>query len=76
MVSCGDQTLLENPPSARLQNMGFHTSPSPIGESEARGAKPVGVRGSIGGEATDVTRPHPNPPPLGEGIKINDLPLV
>ncbi len=27
-------------------------------------------------ESTDFTRPHPNPPPLGEGIKINDLPLV
>ena len=31
---------------------------------------------SQGVEATDFTRPHPNPPPLGEGIKINDLLLV
>ena len=54
-------------------------SPSPSGESEARGAKPVGVRGVESVDTLLFDRPHPNPPLWGEGILAPDsspLPLA
>ena len=39
--------------------------PSPLGESEAKGA--LGGGRENGSEASGSTRPHPNPPPWGEG---------
>ena len=62
--------LLEEPLTPTINAVELSAkSPSPSGESEARGAKPVGVRG-VEPVATHLfDRPHPNPPPLGESLR-------
>ena len=55
--------------------IGIYTSPSHRERDLGRGDIRDDVS-EIGGGNIDLTRPHPNPPPWGEGIKINDLQIV
>ena len=69
-------TVIAEVKTATAEPKAVELSPSPNGGKSV--AKEVlGWERSTGGEATDFTRPHPNPPPLGEGtVKINPTALT